>query len=440
MLNLAQLQQVGLVEKPDEYEITATCVTAVPNCECGSTELLRNGTKDVSFVDTPMHGKRVVIVVKRQRFICKGCRATVYPDIPHVHEKRRMTLRCYDYITKNGTKRSWKALGDEIGIDAQTVSDIWNDWADVELAKITPVTPDWMGIDELHIMGKFRAVITNIRQKALVTMLPDRDIGTLHAYFLGNFEPARVECVTMDMWDPYRQVVKERFPKARIVVDRFHVMRYASDAVETTRKAVRGQLDKQRRVGLLGDRWLFLSARENLSPMQTMKLEAVLEQYPTIRDAYFLKEGFRDVWKTGNRQEAEATCEEWKKRVAASTCADAFRPLIRALGNWHEEIFAYMDWRLTNAYTEGFNAMARRMDRTGNGYSFEGLKKRLIMAHGLQFREKPVVNFHMAPGAPKGAWYAEKVKRQLFPRHTWKVVGCRFSTLVRVAPKLPAFG
>jgi len=33
-----------------------------------------------------------------------------------------------------------------------------------------------------------------------------------------------------------------------------------------------------------------------------------------------------------------------------------------------------MDWRLTNAYTESFNALARLMDRAGNGYSFEGLK------------------------------------------------------------------
>jgi transposase len=42
--------------------------------------------------------------------------------------------------------------------------------------------------------------------------------------------------------------------------------------------------------------------------------------------------------------------------------------VIRSVSNWREEIFAYFDVQLTNAYTESFNALARKMNRAGNGY------------------------------------------------------------------------
>lgn len=438
MLNLEGLTVEKVNEIDGDYVLDVLVHTQAPTCDCLFPKVVRNGRKKAGYVDTPMHGKRVEIVVKRQMYICQNCHRPHPAEIPHMHEKHRMTLRCYAYITREGAKRSWKALAQEIGVDAQTISDIWNAWADAELAKVQPLTPNWMGIDELFIMGKYRAVITNVREKALVTMLPSRDIGTLQAYFIDKFEAPLVQVVTMDMWQPYRDAVRTCFPKAKIVVDRFHVMQHASKAVETVRIAIRRQLDKQRRVGLLGDRYLFLSARENLSAMQTLRLEAVLEQYPTIRDAYRLKESFRDVWQTGSREEAERACEEWKKRVAASPCADAFKPLCTALTNWHTEIFAFMDWKLTNAYTESFNALARRMDRTGNGYSFEALKKRLIMSHGLQFRyvPKPCFNFPLPKGPPADI---PRLVRRMYPHATRHLIGFRLSTLAKLAPKLPEF-
>lgn len=388
MLNLEGLTQTALREGPGQYEVEVTHGGEV-TCDCGATHFVRNGTKRVMFFDTPMHGRKVGIWVTRQRYKCTACGVSTYPDIPHIHETHRMTDRLYAYICENGAKRSWTALGQEVGLDPQSISDIWNKWADAELAKINPVTPEWLGIDELYIMGKYRAVITNIKERTLVTMLPGRELDRIQVYFLGVLNPSMVQVVTMDMYENYREAVRKCFPNAKIVVDRFHVMMYASKAVEAARKFYRDKVNKTKRVGLLGDRWLFLTARENLTPWQQNTLDVVLQQYPVIKEAYELKEQFRDVWKTTSRIEAEAHLDVWVMRVAASDCADVFKPLLTALGNWREEIFGYMDWRLTNAYTESFNALARRMDNVGHGYSFEALKKRLLMTHGA--------NRHVAP-------------------------------------------
>ena len=70
-----------------------------------------------------------------------------------------------------------------------------------------------------------------------------------------------------------------------------------------------------------------------------------------------------------------------------------------------------------------------------NGYSFEALKKRLVMAHGLGFREEPKVSFSFGRNLPPNDWGA--FMRRAFPVRERPVIGYRLSTLARVVGKLP---
>lgn len=390
MLNLLHLKQTGVVESPEQYQVSVTTEGDFPECYCLLPKVVKNGTKEVLFMDTPMHGKKVGILVARQRFLCQGCKSTLYPDVPHMHEKHQMTQRLVAYIQKYGTERTFAALANEIGITSQTVSDIWNAYAREQLAKLAPVTPEWMGIDELFIMKGYRCVITNVKERTLVDMLPDRKKLTIVSYFAGMEDAEKVKVVTMDMWDDYREAVKIALPKAKIVVDRFHVMQHASAAVELARKRVRAQLKGKLRLSLMGDRFLFLKARENLSVEETIILQAVLEQYPTIKMAYGFKESFRDVWACKTLDEAKTRYDDWKAQVEASEVAPAYSALLKAMTNWREEIFGYFEWKLTNAYTESFNSLARRMDRMGRGYSFPVLRAKLLLMHSCHKRGAPV--------------------------------------------------
>ena len=54
----------------------------------------------------------------------------------------------------------------------------------------------------------------------------------------------------MDMWRPYRDAVEAVLPHAMIVVDKYHVVRMANDAMEKARKFLRTNLEPKQRVGL----------------------------------------------------------------------------------------------------------------------------------------------------------------------------------------------
>ena len=60
----------------------------------------------------------------------------------------------------------------------------------------------------------------------------------------------KVQYVAMDMWRPYRDAVEAVLPHAMIVVDKYHVVRMANDAMEKARKFLRTNLEPKQRVGL----------------------------------------------------------------------------------------------------------------------------------------------------------------------------------------------
>jgi transposase len=439
MLNLAGLRVESVKETDDEYVFTVAVSEDPPTVDCCLLqELVANGRKEAFFTDTPMHGKRVNLRMMRQRYLCKACRKTAYGNITHMHDDHRITQRCYAYICKNGGKRTWSALANELGLDPQTISGIWNKWADAELAKVKIATPRWLGLDEIHIKGRARAVITNIEHRALVNMLPNRDVGTLKAYFTSaEFDPKQVEVLTIDMWRPYRDTARELFPNAKVVVDKFHVVQLVTRAMETVRREERARLRKARIPNLLGKRFMFLRNFDSPAmPGEVIDtLDVALGQHPIMKEAYNLKERFRDIWKAKTKEEAMDIYQDWAHAALDSKCGLCFAPVVKSVSNWKDEIFNHFDLQLTNAYTESFNALARKMNRAGNGYSFEALKKRLIMAHGLQFREEPKVSFSFGRKGPPNDWGA--FMRRAFPVRERPVIGYRLSTLAKVAGKLP---
>ena len=113
-----------------------------------------------------------------------------------------------------------------------------------------------LGLDEVHLNRRMRLVMTNIEQRTLIDMVKNRKKEIVVAALNKLKEPEKVELVTLDMWRPYLDAAKLVLPQAVPVIDKFHVVKMANEAVESARKALRETLSaKQRRV-LLHDCFL----------------------------------------------------------------------------------------------------------------------------------------------------------------------------------------
>ncbi|SBP89986.1 hypothetical protein THIARS_90136 [Thiomonas delicata] len=164
------------------------------------------------------------IYVDTQRWRCQACGKTFMEPLPAINTKREMTDRLVVWIGQQSLRRTFASIAEDIGLDEKTVRNIFRDYVNELEKTVRFETPTWMGIDEIHII-KPRCVISNIRSNTIVNLLPNRDKKTVINY-LGNLDGRHdVQTVAMDMWVPYRDAVQAVMPDARIVIDKFHVIR-----------------------------------------------------------------------------------------------------------------------------------------------------------------------------------------------------------------------
>jgi len=330
--------------------------------------------------DLPMHGKRVGVYIDTRRYRCKSCAKTFYETLPDVDKRRPMTNRLVKWIEKNSVKRTFSSIAEEVGVDEKTVRSVFRDYINELEKTVRFETPKWMGIDEIHLT-QYRCVIANIENNTVVDLLHNRNKETVVKYLSQLQGREKIQYVAMDMWAPYRDAVNLVLPDAIIVIDKFHVVRMASDAMEKVRKSLRESLTPKQRRGLMHDRFVLLKRESKLTDQEVLNLSGWVKNYPELGLAYRLKEDFFKIYDSQSKEEALARYAAWEISVTEEV-RDAFSDLIKAWRNWQPHILAYFDHHITNAYTESLNSLIRVMDRLGRGYSFEALRAKVLFAEG----------------------------------------------------------
>ena len=392
ILNLPGLKSLQVTENEyGDYRIMAEAI-ASPSflCPVCGSPIIGFGKREQLFMDLPTHGKRTGIVVIRKRYRCshKSCLKTFFEPLAGMDEKRAATKRLIEYIEKQSLKRTFASISDDIGLDEKTIRNIFRDYVNRLEKEVRFETPKLLGIDEIHIIRP-RCVICNVQDRTIIDLLPNRNKDTVirYLYQLPGREIIRYVC--MDMWAPYREAVAAILPQAIIVVDKFHIQRMANQALDTVRKGVREKLTPRERRTLMHDRFILLKRYRDLDAHELLVLESWLKNFEDLGVAYQLKEQFFDIWESKSRREALERYQLWKSRIPVQIEA-AFRPITTAVSNWDQEIFAYFDHPVTNAYTEALNSLIRVMNRLGRGYSFAAIRAKILFTEGLAKQKTPV--------------------------------------------------
>jgi transposase len=125
-----------------------------------------------------------------------------------------------------------------------------------------------------------------------------------------------------------------------------------------------------------------LKARERLGERERRRPSELFERDPIIAEARGLKERFRDVYRAGDRSEAERRLELFLAAVdrAGLPAFDAFAKGIRLR---REELLAHFDEPTTNGYAEGVTNKVKVIKRRAYGIpTFTAFRQRVLLACG----------------------------------------------------------
>lgn len=379
-LNLRYIKTIGVEDNNDHYVVSVHGIVIPTICPyCGSEKLHKHGAVTQAYMDTPMHGKRVILTIERKRYRCtnSACNKTIFEPLNDMDPKRLATSRLIKYIQNICFKKTFADISREIGVDEKTIRHIFDDYAEHLRTTIKFETPRVLGIDEVKIIGSYKAMITNIEELSVYDLLESRKKSDLIDYFAKVPNLDQVKIVTMDMWRPYFDAIRHHLPNVPIVVDRFHVVRAANNAMEAIRKSIRKDLEPSKRIRLKDERFVLLSLKKNLNPEQLKMLEKWTTEYPVLHEAYLAKEGFLAIYEQTNKALAQKLYADWEKSLSPEI-RRYFSDIISFMRNWWVEIFNYYDYRITNGYTESANNLVKEMNRMGRGYSFDVIKARIL--------------------------------------------------------------
>jgi transposase len=217
--------------------------------------------------------------------------------------------------------------------------------------------------------GSFVTVVSDIEGGNLLEMIDSHRQQDIVEVLMRQALKVReqVEEVSVDMWGGFPKIIEQVFPNAKLVIDRFHVM-----------KAVNKDLNKLRRgIGITdrGSKYLLLSNRINLELAQIEKLEIILKKSECLRIAYEMKEEFREIYETNMSVKiAEIEFKDWLNYAQIF-----FQESASTIVNHFEGICNYFLNRTTSGVMEGINNRIKLIMRQGYGFSnFDNFRERVL--------------------------------------------------------------
>jgi len=347
---------------------------------CGGTRLRNKGfiERRVRHEDWGLRHTMLVIQVPKAQ--CLGCGRYFRQPLAGILRRQRASEAFQKAIYQQhleGINRS--RLGRREGIGAATVERYFKHGLQRQFREWHPPRcPLLLGIDE-HFFTRRKGYATtfcDLGHHKIYDVVLGRSEASLETYLSRLEGKAAVQLVCMDLAGVYRALVKKHFPNARIVADRFHVIRIVNHHFLTCWKE--NDPVGARNRGLLS---LMRRHRHNLSPQQQERLAAYLQQHPALQAIYDFKQQLCAMLleKARNQKRCRKLARRFLRSVDALRCCEV-APLVQlgqTLFSWREEIACM--WRFTrnNGITEGFHNKMELITRQAYGFrNFENYRLR----------------------------------------------------------------
>jgi transposase len=235
-----------------------------------------------------------------------------------------------------------------------------------------------LGIAEHFFSRKDGSATTfcDLRHHTIFDVVLGPSEAALEAYLAKLPGKDRVRIVCMDLASVYRALVRQHFPKAKIVANRFHVIRFINHhflacwrEIDPSCSQHRGLLSRMRR------------QRHNLKPEQRVKLEAYFQQFPILREIYRFKQRlcYLLLKKHRTRKQCAHLANRFLKSLHDLSQASLAQlvQLGQTLRSWSVEIAT--TWRFTRNHgiTEGFHTKTEVLQR--QAYRFRNFNNYRLM-------------------------------------------------------------
>ena len=330
--------------------------------------------------------RHCILELEGRKWLCKSCDRQFRQRFPGILKCQRAS-EAFQYAIHqqhlDGINRS--KLGRRESIGAATVERYFQhglvrqfgEWHNRQCPKI-------LGIDEHFFTRRkgYATTLCDLQKHKVYDVVLGRSEASVAAYLQRLEGKQDVKVVCMDLSSTYRSIVRKHFPDARIVADRFHVIRLVNHHFLACWRELDPGASKNR--GLLS---LMRRHQHNLTPLQQQKLDAYLKSVPALEPIYQFKQKLVMLLRIKRQTQRQCKVLAPTLLAAIEELKAAILPQLVQLGQtldcWSSEVATM--WRFTrnNGITEGFHNRMELISRQAYGFrNFENYRMRVKVCCG----------------------------------------------------------
>ena len=316
---------------------------------------------------------RIYLDVELRRVACRRCRRGKQERLDLFADNPFYTKRFAFWVGRRCRASTIQDVARETHLNWKTVKALEMQYMREQLRRAGRPGPRIIGLDEISVRKghTYRIVVSDlVRQRPIWFGGWDRSELSLTEFFawLGPRKSARIRLAVMDMWKAFRNATGRHAPHAKILFDKFHVLRHLSDALDAVRKSEYARLRGKDRRFIKGQKYTLLSHRENLTLEGRQALKTLLTANKRLNTAYLLKESFGQLWDYQREGWARRFFEQWRAALKWQRLKpyEEFGEMIER--HW-DGIAAYCEPenKVSLGFVEGLNNKIRVLQRRAYG-------------------------------------------------------------------------
>jgi transposase len=340
---------------------------------CGSDQVIGRGRNERRFRTVPMGGKPVYLELAVPRVECRDCGAVRQVKLGFADPRVSYTKAFGRYALELSRSMTIRDVAEHLGVSWDVIKELQK--ADLQrrfdrpkLKHLRRIAIDEIATAKGHV---YLTLVLDLESGAVVHVGRGKGGEALKPFWIRlRRSGAKIEAVAADMSPAYLDAVTTYLPGARLVFDRFHLVKLYNDKLSQLRRALYHQLkDTMHKNVLKGVRWLLLKRPEHLNPdrNEPQRLEEALRLNEPLAIAYYLKEELNEIWEQEDEESAYACLMDWILE-AESTGIRMLQDFAKTLRLHAMGILAWYDYPISTGPLEGTNNKIKTMKRQAYGF------------------------------------------------------------------------
>lgn len=366
------------------------------------------GYHQKKLVHSTLVNRPCMIYYDQRRYSCPSCEFSFHEQNPFSAAREQITYetKLNVLIDLKYPGSTYTAVARRLNLQPMQVIRIFDKHVDIPRKTLPAV----LSIDEHHMPSLnqdsiYICILMDFSNGMILDVLPDRKKDYLSYYFMSvrnttlddkthKSELDNVKYISIDFWEPYKEIAKIYFPHAVICGDSFHALEHLTNDFRAVRlKCRRNTEDEDLKYLLTKFKFVFDHGRDLDNKGKYNKrfrrymnyrdiINILFERFPELKAAYDLKESYITFNQTANSDNARKLLAEQIKLFAESGIEE-FIEFYNLMVNWSDEIvnsFSIVDnKRINNSYIESRNNQIEKLILNANGFTnFKRTRNRIL--------------------------------------------------------------